>query len=527
MKSLFHSGLFTAHDIWHQVARLYHYSQAFNDGQFPPYWIATLANGLGYPLFFFSYHLPWILGLTFLKIGFDIPTTLKILFFLAYFFSGIFMYLFVKSLLQKRLPALLSAIIYLWSPYHFLTILVGASIGIVFVFTFLPLLLLGIHLIKEGKKSGIPIAAIGLSGIILSHLMHLVFLSPVIIVFTIWGFISTKKKDDFIKNATFGLILGLLLSAFYLIPAVYYNQFTKINQTSGLAELYKRNFVNFSQIIYSKWGYGPIISTAKNGEMSVQLGIAQWLAVLGISILLCIHKFKTHYMRLSIFLFTGFLISIFLMLDYSLPIWQIVEKFVTLDFPFRELLGATFAASVIGGILLANLQPKIQKITFVLIILIALYTNRNHIKVNLYTDIPVNTYVASETTTNSFNEYLPIQTDSKLLNSPGDFAEGVNLKISNTKQTSASTSFTIDALKESTMSARQLYFPGQTLYLDQKKTPYDIDQKGRISFYSPAGIHNVVIKYEAPPLLRISQFLTISGVIILLILLSRKKQLSK
>jgi len=29
VKALFHPGLFSAFDIWHQVARLYHYQQAF------------------------------------------------------------------------------------------------------------------------------------------------------------------------------------------------------------------------------------------------------------------------------------------------------------------------------------------------------------------------------------------------------------------------------------------------------------------------------------------------------------------
>lgn len=136
LQSLFHPGLFTAHDIWHQVARIYHYYQALNDGQFPPYWIGTLAKGLGYPLFFFSYHLPWIVAFPFLKVGLDIPFTLKLLFFLAYFLSGVSMYFFTNSLFKNKLAALLSSLLYLWAPYHFLTILVIASIGTVFYLYF-------------------------------------------------------------------------------------------------------------------------------------------------------------------------------------------------------------------------------------------------------------------------------------------------------------------------------------------------------------------------------------------------------
>ncbi len=516
-KALIHPGLFTAHDIWHQVVRFYYYSQASKEGIFPPYWISTLAGGLGYPLFFFSYHLPWIFGLPFLKMGLDIPTTLKVLFFIAYFLSGLFMYLFINNLLRSRLAALLSAIIYLWAPYHFLTIFVGASMGIVFVFIFLPLLLLGINLARETKNSGIPVFALGFAGIILSHLEHLLFLSPIIIIFAMWGFIETKNKVTFLQNMFFGLTLGLMLSAFYLIPAIYYNQFTRIHRETGFSELYKRNFVNFSQLIYSKWGYGPIVNNAKNGEMSVQLGIAQWLSILGVTILLFAHKLKKDYMKFVIFGIIGFLINIFLMLDFSLPVWQIMEKVIILDYPFRELLSITFIGSVFSGIFLISFGKKLQYIVFALFITVALYTNRNHTKVNLYTEIPLKTYLESEITTNSFNEYLPILADSKLLNKPTDSADGGNLEISDVKQTTNSLSLTLNTPIETPVSLKQFVFPGQALYLDHRATTYETDKNGRVSFLLPAGLHDISVKYEEQYLIKIAKVLTFFGILVLVI----------
>lgn len=526
-QALIHPGLFTAHDIWHQVARLYYYSEAFKDGTFPPYWISTLANGLGYPLFFFSYHLPWIFGLPFLNVGLDIPNTLKILFFVAYLLSGLFMYLFMNNLLRNRLAATLSAIMYLWAPYHFLTIFVGASMGIVFVFAFLPLLLLGICLGKESKNSSIPVIALGLAGIILSHLEHLLFLSPIILIFTLWGFIETKNKILFLRNMLFGLALGLLLSAFYLIPAGYYNQFTKIHTETGFSELYKRNFVNFSQILYSKWGYGPIVNNAKNGEMSVQLGIAQWLSVLGVIILLFTRRLGKNYMRFVIFGIIGFFISIFLMLDFSLPVWQIIEKITTLDYPFRELLNITFIGSVFSGILLTNFGRKLQYVVFALFVLIALYTNRNHIRVNLYTDIPVRSYIESEITTNSFNEYLPILADGKLLGQQVAVTEGSYLGISNIKQSTNELSFTINTLSITDISIKQFYFPGQTLYINNNQYNYKIDKQGRINFQSPAGLNEISVKYKETPIIEIGRILTVGGIIVLLFLLTKTIKLRR
>ena len=83
IKALLSPGLFTAHDIWHQVVRFYYYSQAVNDGQFPPYWIEQLAKGFGYPLFLFSYQFPWIIGFFFLRIGLGFFNTIKMLFFFS------------------------------------------------------------------------------------------------------------------------------------------------------------------------------------------------------------------------------------------------------------------------------------------------------------------------------------------------------------------------------------------------------------------------------------------------------------
>lgn len=529
MKAFISPGLFTAHDIWHQVVRLYYYYQGINDGQFPPYWIGQLANGFGYPLFFFSYHLPWLIGVPFLKIGLDIPTTIKILFFIPYIGSGITMYFFVNSLLKNKLSALLSSILYLWLPYHFLTIFVSASMGIAFVFAFLPLILLGIHLLKEKNKIGIPILSIGTSGVILSHIMHLLFLSPLILIFFLWEFFSLRKKKDFLINVAFGIILGLLISSFYLLPAYFYNQSTRVNRESGFSQLYQRNFITLSQLIYSKWGFSPIVNNAKGGEISFQLGIAQWIAVLALTVLIVLNKLTKSYQGLGIYILFSFIVSIFLMLDFSKPFWDFFIKRVAVDFPFRFLLPTTFIASLAAGLVVINIRKKFRIFLFLFFMLVAIYTNRNHINVNLYTNFPIATYLDLETekTTNTFNEYLPLQADTKLLNKPWNEVQGEKLSVSNLKRTTNLLSFDLNAAKETTASIGQFYFPGQTLYLDNKLYQFSIDKEGRISFKVPEGIHTVMIKYQETSLIKLSKGLTIIGISLMIFLLLKALNFSK
>lgn len=518
IKALFHPGLFTAHDIWHQVVRLYYYSQSVNDGQFPPYWIGNLANGFGYPLFLFSYNLPWIIGLPFLKLGFDITNTIKILFILSYILSGFTMYFFVLSLFKDKLSALLSSILYLWLPYHFLIIFVSASMGIAFIFAFLPLIFWGIHLIKENSRWGIPVLGIGISGVILSHIMHLVFLSPIILLFTIWEFLDTNKKLVFTKNVVLGVLLGVLLSSFYLIPATYYNQFTRVHQEEGITKLYERNFINFNQLLYSKWGYSPIINNAKNGEISFQLGIVQWISIIILFFLIIFKRLSPKYRHLGIFLLSSFALSILLTQDSSALIWKTVVKFISIDFPFRLILPASFIASVCAGLILSTF-PKGKILVFVFLILITVYTNRNHININQYTNFPIESYLDLETevTTNTFNEYLPIQADPRLLNKPWNEVIGKEVKASNTKHDTNQLTFDIEAQKEEVNSLGQFYFPGQILYLDNKVVDFDIDKQGRMSFDFPKGKHKVEIKYQNTPLIKTSLILTMVGLLVLIL----------
>ncbi len=529
MKALLHPGLFTAHDIWHQVVRLYYYHLAVNDGQIPPYWIGQLAHNFGYPLLFFSYHFPWIIGVALMKLGLNFSETIKALFFLSYLGSGISMYFFARSLLKDKLSALLSSILYLWVPYHFLIIFVSASMGIAFIFTFVPLVLLGIHLIRERSRFGIIILSLGILGIILSHIMHLIFLFPLIFTLFLWEFIYAEKRMIYLKNITLGVLLGVLLASFYLLPAAYYNRFTRVNGQTGLKELYKRNFIDLNQLVYSKWGYSPIVNNAKNGEVSFQLGVSQWISVIILVLLIIFRRLSKKNHALGVFLLSGLAVSIFLTLDYSTTVWEVLVNIVTVDFPFRLLLPALLIASICAGLILVHFSKKLKILILIFLILVALYTNRNHLNVNQYTDFPIETYLNLETevTTNTFNEYLPIGANDKLLGKVWNEAYGEGITFSDKKQATNFLSFTINSKKEASVSAGQFYFPGQSLYIDNELNQLKVDKNGLISFNVPKGRHNIIIRFEDTLITRVSKILTLTGFIILLSSFINFKRLSK
>ncbi len=526
MKALFHPDLFTAHDIWHQVARLYHYQSAAFGGQFPPYWISNLSNGFGYPLFFFSYHLPWILGLPLLFVGLGIPTTIKTLFVLSYLLSGIFMYSLAFSIFKSRMAGLLAGILYLWAPYRFLTILVGAAMGTSFVFVFLPILVWGMYISASDNKRvlGIILTAIGTGGIILSHLMTAFAVVPVAILFSVW--VATQRSKDprqFFKTITIGVILGLGISAFYLFPTVYYSRETQVS-TGGFAQNYQHNFVNLNQLIYSKWGYGLFKESAKEGATSYQVGIAQWLSAIVLLSLILKKKLAPRLGSLGIFLLAGFVLSIFMMLDASRPIWSLANRFITLDFPTMFLLPATFLGSLFSGIIFIIVEQRFRLPLFLLLIFVALYTNRNHLRVNMYIDIPVSLVVSSETTTTSFHEYLPKDADIKFFSEENILvafpspSSHLPLPTSNFYQDANKLSFSVLAPQDMEISIRQFWFPGLALYLDSKKTEFTEDERGRTKFAIPGGWHNILVKFEDTSIIKLGKLTTLVSILILIAL---------
>lgn len=518
LKALFHPGLFTAHDIWHQVARLYHYQKAVSEGAFPPYWISTLAGGFGYPLFVFSYHLPWLLALPILRLGFEIPITIKILFFISYIFSGFAMYALSLRLFKSIWAGLLSAVLYLWAPYRFLTILVSAQMGVAFVYSFIPILFLGIAMAVEEKRKRLAIGSIaaGVAGIVLSHFSSIIAVVPATAVFALAILLDTKDKKTFLLNTLKGILLGVGLSSFYLLPAFYYSRLGVL----GFGNYYQRHFVNLSQLIYSKWGYGPITNNAKDGELSFQVGIAQWISLALSSLFLVISKIKKSQKYVPASLVLGFAISIVMMLDVSLPAWKLITKIIEVDFPFRFMLPAVFASSLLAGYLISNLKRVYKPVLLILFVLVAFFTNRNHIRVNLYTSFSVKDYVDAEFTTSSMNEYLPPWVDARIfktkINSP---LEPENIPIEAVERSTQKLSFDSNIPKDMQVTINHFSYPGITLYVDGQKKDYSKDPYGRITTTLTKGDHKILVQFEDTTAIKAGKLISLFSLVVFLLLL--------
>ena len=219
------------------------------------------------------------------------------------------------------------------------------------------------------------LGALSLTGLFLSHAM---MAQITLLAFIPWMLMSLRANPSdgrsvaislrSIPKIFFMFILGIGLSAYYLLPATAYRGLTQnLNQN-----YFANHFVTIRQLIYSPWGYTFSMKGVENDGMSFQVGIAQWLAVaiavIGYMLLVISKKHKTSKISLlpAIVLLFVFTASIFLMTEQSAFIWNRWKSFINIDMPWRFLLMTTFSASALAGIVIKG--PALQSKAWPLLI---------------------------------------------------------------------------------------------------------------------------------------------------------------
>lgn len=541
---LFHEGLHTSHDIWHQVARIHHFTAALSEGVLLPQWIMQLAYGHGYPLFVFSYHFPWLFSFPLILLGFSETVALKITFGFFFVAAAASMYWLAHYLTKKRWIAFMVAALYLVAPYHYLSLYVAAAIGTVIVYALLPLTVLGIHWIVAGKLTrGICMVGGTVAAMVLSHLMSVALFAPVLVVYalSLLALIPRYWKRSLLGFVA-AAVLAVALSAYYIIPLIVYLPATSAQAAgNGFSELYRSYFITPRQLLYSAWGFGPIVSNAKDGEISLQLGLAHWaglFAALGALILRLAQKTKqlsllkrTHLatQKISPILWLTLLctfVSSLLLFDVSEPFWTQMTKVSSVDFPFRLLLLTVFFSSLATGLAIATFKnAKLQAAAVVLFTLLTIYANRNHVRVNLYWTEGTEGFIASEVTTNTFHEYAPQGVNVKELHT--ELAQPViNYPSKTLSESTQHRSIFVEATQSAVLELAHVSFPGIQTQLNGEIVQTGLSSNGRILLPVEAGSHEITVTFVPTLLSRFALGLSaLTTACTLGLLVSRRKQL--
>jgi hypothetical protein len=211
------------------------FTRAFALGAIYPRWLAGSWDGLGAPTF---YHYPplffWVAALIRLPFGnmmtAGLAATLTSLTFLAV--SGLTMRAWLLRLVSPRL-ALAGGLLYLAAPFHLYDIYARGSLAEAAAVALLPLLPLAVDRMACKERGGLALLALAYALTILAHmptaLLASLALLPAYILYR-----AREAGFQLVPWCAAGLALGIALTSFYLIPAIYLLPFTLHEAWSGV-----------------------------------------------------------------------------------------------------------------------------------------------------------------------------------------------------------------------------------------------------------------------------------------------------
>lgn len=367
VKPLLIPGFFPMHDDT-QVARVFEMGKVLGSGIFPVRTVPDLGYGYGYPIFNFYAPLAYYAGAAFMLLGFDALVATKIMMALGIVSSGIFMYLLAREFFGE-LGGAVSGLFYVYAPYHSVDIYVRGDVAEFWAYAFIPLAFLGIY------KRDILIGSIGFAAIILSHNLTALMVAPFLIIAVLINYYAyiRKKRSLILNPSSLIVIFGLAISAFYWVPALLEIKTTNVFSQIGGGADFRDHFVCMNQLWDSLWGFGGSVTGCIDG-LSFKIGKLHILSVFVlVAILIYLrlkHKHLGNIYYLGIISIIGFLISIFLMLDISRFLWEVIPAMAFFQYPWRFLILASFFSSFLsGGLVLIARQLKIKAYLVALVLI--------------------------------------------------------------------------------------------------------------------------------------------------------------
>ena len=148
--SLLGPSYFTMHDDT-QIGRVVSMARSLSDGQFPVRWVSDLGYGYGYPIFNFYGPLPYYIGGVLTNLGIPAMFATKIMMGLGMILAPLLAFLVLEQFLGV-LAASVSAILFMYAPYHAVQLYVRGAVGELYATAFLPLLFMVLWLLYSQRR---------------------------------------------------------------------------------------------------------------------------------------------------------------------------------------------------------------------------------------------------------------------------------------------------------------------------------------------------------------------------------------
>ena len=315
------------------------------------------ANGLFYPDIFL--YIPAL----FVVLGVNVIFAYKIFLFIINFFSILFIYKVIKGISKNNYASILGSIVYAFSAYRLVDMYQRSALGETLAFVFIPLIIYGIYEIVFEDKKKFYILTLGMSGLILSHVVSTYIIGILLFVFCLIN-IKQLLKEKRILYLILAALMTLLITSFFLMPMLeqmmsqtfYYTNTASVDHF----QLFRRTVPFYSLFIEI-----PSLRTVLYDKYWIPSGI-------GLIFLYFIYMRVKHREIKNKFIDELYIISIVTLLPITItPFWKlgIVKKTLyMIQFPWRFYIVPTLLLTVAGSIFISKIteSKKILKYTLLL-----------------------------------------------------------------------------------------------------------------------------------------------------------------
>ncbi|OGE33533.1 hypothetical protein A3D83_01015 [Candidatus Daviesbacteria bacterium RIFCSPHIGHO2_02_FULL_41_10] len=521
---LFTAPYFTHHDDV-QIIRIYEMDKCFKDHQIPCRWVPDLGGLYGYPIFNYYAPLPYYFGeLIYLLTG-SLLISAKTLFAVSFLGAYIFMF-FLATKLWGKTGGMLSGVFYSFAPYHALDFYVRGAMGELWALMLFPAVLWAVLKLEEkSNTANLLLFGVFAALLVTAHNLSAMIFLPVILIWIAILFLKRKNKQ-FLWLSLVSIILGIALSAFYLLPAVFEKNLVHLETMTGGYFSYTEHFKGFRKLLLERsWQYGSSIREVPGGErdgMPYQIG---WVHLLGWVLALIAAKVfwkKNRWFSLVIiFCSLSAALAAFLINPRSEFIWKAIDPLKYLQFPWRFLILVIFFVSLICGSLF-RLEFKRKKLLWSILIAMVVILNFSYFKPNKFIQTNDQKLLSGadwdKQIKRSIFDYLPIYAkeppaelateryeiivgDSQVY----DYAEGSNWL-----------NFKTHTRSHTIIRLSQYYFPNWKIYIDGKETnvEYKNNSLGLMTIILGEGDHVISGRLYDTPIRSFANLVSLIGFII-------------
>jgi hypothetical protein len=356
---LLQAGMPATHDGFLHVQRTIAIDEMLRAGSSFSRWVPDLAFEYGQPLFLYYAPFSYVPAALLRLAGAGYVTSFELTTALALVLSGLAMYACARSLLG-RLASVAAALVYALLPYQLIDIYVRGALAESWAFVWLPLSALCLTRACAGGHSGWCIGlALGVAALVLTHnVTALLFLPALLLLVPLLAVQSTSERLRRLWRPLAAIALGLLLSAWFWVPALAERHLVQIAET-----IEPRLFSSFFVDTWPPFRPEPLfdyrwpVSTALGTPIFwPQLGLIQVLvSAVGAG---AVVKTSGIVRCIGIWAVLLVLVGFAMQLRALAPIYDLIPLLAFAQFPWRLLAIVGLGSALLAGVAVEALSGR-------------------------------------------------------------------------------------------------------------------------------------------------------------------------